>query len=174
MLDWISNKQIGDYLKMRHLLPWRMYFFCQEKDNAPHINNANICFFFTARYCWVVFFFFFFRNKDYTWAVWLRRSPVAPTLCISNISVWCVISQMWLDSLKLSSGNWIGHGLGQRSATGNFFFFFRVRSEELCCFRKWFPWMSSVLTPGWSQHRWGRHYSSVDLAVCWSVKQSLK
>lgn len=118
----------------------------------------------------------FLRNQDYTRAVWLRSAPVAPTLCISNISVWCVISQMRLDSLKLSSGNWIGHGLGQRSATWNQmrFFFLRVQSKELCCFRKWFPWMSSVLTPDWSQHRWGRHYSSVDLVVCWSVKQSLK
>lgn len=44
--------------------------------------------------------------------------------------------------------------------------FHRPQSEELCCFRKWFPWMSSVLTPDRSQRRWGRHYSSGELAAC--------
>lgn len=96
----------------------------QEQDDAPHVSNTwatGSC----KRHCTVSSFFshnsVFLTSKDYKWALWdpLAELLGSGMLCISNISVWCVISQMQLNSLMLSSGNEIGHTFGQHGATWN-------------------------------------------------------
>lgn len=96
----------------------------QEQTDAPHVNSiwaSGSC-----KRCFTVSSFsshnsISLTSKDCKWALWDPLAEVLGSgmLCISNISVWCVISQMRLNSLTLSSGNEIGHAFGQRGATWN-------------------------------------------------------
>lgn len=99
----------------------------------PHVNTiwaTDLCFTLSS---FSSHSSIFLTRKGYKWALW---DPPAEglgcgTLCISNISVWCVISQMQPNSVTLSGGNGIGHAFSQRGATRNEHLF-TARSQKSC------------------------------------------
>lgn len=152
--------------------------FAQEQDYAPHVDNRwNPSHWLMSELFYCQLFFFtrlrtmillgcFWEIKtisEYFGTPWLRYLAVARSAFqtfqfdVSSVRCswipWSFAVEMKLATLLASAAQ---HG-SERLCT--------VQSGEPCCFRTWFPWMSSVLTPGRSQRGWGRRYSSVNLAV---------
>lgn len=78
-----------------------MFFFCQEQDNAPRVNNRwNLSRGLDEKVVAVHMQEMFWKySEDYNWVLWGLKCLAVVLLHILSISVWCVIRKTLLKIL---------------------------------------------------------------------------